>query len=119
MGVKIEAFVNYQKQWCRIGRHHWRVTRLIELTKNMTVETMPLRHLNIWGTYSEMSLRELAGHIISVNNADLRYPIILDEDGEIMDGRHRVLKALVTQKENIRFVRFDKNPKPCKTTKKG
>ena len=54
-------------------------------------------------------------HIKSVLAADLSYPIILDEDGEIMDGRHRVMKALIDGEESIRAVRFSENPAPCST----
>ena len=64
--------------------------------------------------YSEMSLKQLAGHIEAVNTADLSYPIILDEDGDIMDGRHRLMKALLNGDKTIKAVRFDNNPTPCR-----
>jgi hypothetical protein len=44
----------------------------------------------------------------------LSHPIILDEDGVIMDGRHRVMKALLTEQKTIKVVRFDENPDPCR-----
>jgi hypothetical protein len=53
-------------------------------------------------------------HIKAVENADLKCPIILDEDGEIMDGRHRIMKALWKGKKTIKAVRFDVNPSPCR-----
>jgi ParB-like chromosome segregation protein Spo0J len=56
-------------------------------------------------------------HMHAVKNADLKYPIILDEDGEIMDGRHRIMKALYLGVESIKAVRFDANPSPCEITK--
>jgi len=52
-------------------------------------------------------------HMRAVSNADLNYPIILDEDGEILDGRHRIMKALFLGKETIKAVRFEENPRPC------
>ena len=75
---------------------------------------VPIMHLNIYHMYDKMTLRELVGHMKSVNNADLKYPIILDEDGEIMDGRHRIMKALLKGKKTIKAVRFKENPPPCK-----
>ncbi|GAG07020.1 unnamed protein product, partial [marine sediment metagenome] len=45
-----------------------------------------------------------------VNDADLSCPIILDDEGYVMDGRHRVMKALLLKKETIKAVRFEKNP---------
>jgi len=41
-------------------------------------------------------------------------PIILDEDGELMDGRHRIMKALLIGLETVKAVRFDQNPPPCR-----
>ena len=54
------------------------------------------------------------GHMKSVNSANLKYPIILDEDGEVMDGRHRIMKAMLENKKTIKAVRFNENPSPCK-----
>lgn len=60
--------------------------------------------------YDTMDLRQLVGHMKSVIKADLKYPIILDEDGELLDGRHRLMKALLEGKETIKAVRFVENP---------
>lgn len=97
----------------RIGRHSWSVPRLFELSRNLKVMTIPLDHLNIYQKYENLTLREMVGHMMSVNDADLTKPIILDEDGEIMDGRHRIMKALLLGKKTIRAVRFENNPSPC------
>ena len=40
----------------------------------------------------------------------------MDEDGEIMDGRHRMMKCLLEGIETIKAVRFEENPYPCKKT---
>lgn len=111
--MKIERFCRPEKQMAKIGRHSWSVPRLFQLTKDLPVMTVPLDHLNIYNVYDKITLRELAGHVIAVNEADLKYPIILDEDGEIMDGRHRIIKAIITGKKTIKAVRFDENPEPC------
>jgi hypothetical protein len=75
---------------------------------------IPLDHLNVYHNYEKLTLREMVMHIKAVNNADLSKPIILDEDGEIMDGRHRIMKAMLTGEETVKAVRFDENPSPCK-----
>ena len=98
----------------QLGKCHWNVSRLIQLSKDLPIMTIPIEHLNFAKWYSEMSLRQLVGHMKSVNKADLKYPIILDEDGEVMDGRHRIMKALLTGKKTIKAVRFEENPSPCK-----
>ena len=98
----------------QLGKHHWSVARLIELSKGFKVMDVPLDHLNVYDKFENLSLREMVMHIKAVNNADLSFPIIMDEDGEIMDGRHRILKAMLVGAKTIKAVRFDENPSPCK-----
>ncbi len=112
--MNIDNFCAPDKQEAELGNHTWAVARLIRLSRDLPIMEIPLEHLNIANGYGPMSMRELVGHIKSINAASLKYPIILDEDGEIMDGRHRIMKALLTGKETIKAVRFDTNPKPCR-----
>lgn len=75
---------------------------------------IPLDHLHLYCIYEKLTLRELVGHVRAVLDADLSYPIILDEDGEVMDGRHRIMKAILDGTGTIKAVRFEENPTPCK-----
>lgn len=106
-------FPNYTEQVSQLGRHQWPVPRSIELSKHFTVMHIPLDHLNVYKIYDDVSLREMIGHVMAVNNANLTFPIILDEDGEIMDGRHRVMKAIMNNSATIAAVKFETNPEPC------
>ena len=101
-------------QYSRLGKNTWSVHRLIGLSKDFPVMEIPLDHLNVYNTYEKLTLREMVMHIKAVNDSDLSFPIILDEDGEIMDGRHRIMKAMLTGEKTIKAVRFDRNPSPCK-----
>lgn len=74
---------------------------------------IPLDHLSLYYTYEKLTLREMVMHMMAVNAADLETPIILDEDGELMDGRHRLMKAMLIGAPTIKAVRFDTNPEPC------
>jgi len=111
--VSYKPFCDPKVQMARLGHHKWHVPRLFELSKNLPVMEVPLNHINMYYKYDSMTVRELAGHMIAVKNANLEYPIILDEDGEIMDGRHRLIKAIIEGETTIRAVRFLKNPSPC------
>lgn len=111
--MKIKAWLSPQDQFCSIGRHSWSVARLFELSRKLLVMEVPLNHLNVWYSYEKLTLRELVMHMQAVNAADLSLPIILDEDGELMDGRHRLMKAMLTSQATIKVVRFDENPAPC------
>lgn len=111
--MKIEQWASHHNQTCKLGRHSWSVARLIELARDLPVMEVPLNHMHLYYTYEKLKLRDFVMHMKAVNDADLDLPIILDEDGEVMDGRHRIMKAMLLGKETIRAVRFDENPSPC------
>ena len=45
-------------------------------------------------------------------DCDLAFPIILSSDGRVMDGMHRVCKALLQNHTEIKAVRFIQDPEP-------
>ena len=47
-----------------------------------------------------------------IKETDLSYPIILSSDGRVMDGMHRVAKALLGGQETIEAVQFSQDPEP-------
>ena len=102
-------------QSCNLGSQHFSIARLITLSAKFEVMEIPINHLNVYQLYKNLTLRDMVKHMRAVNDADLSYPIILDEDGELMDGRHRIMKALLTECKTIKAVRFDENPTPCRT----
>lgn len=104
------------EQMAQIGRHNWSVARLFELARDLPVMQIPLDHLNVYFRYDKVTLREMVMHMQAVIDADLTKPIILDEDGELMDGRHRLMKAMLYEHKFILAVRFEENPAPCKVT---
>jgi len=112
--VKIQTWETPDNQECNIGRHTWSVSRIIQLAKDLPVMDVPLDHLFIYYKYENLTVRDFVMHMKAVQKADLNYPIILDEDGEIMDGRHRLMKALLLGKKTIKAVRFEQNPSPCR-----
>lgn len=90
----------------------WTVARLIEHSKPLPVFDLPVAAIHIGASvFSEnRTARDLAEHVKRVNEADFKYPVIMDPDGFIMDGWHRVIKALVESKETIKAVRFEVLP---------
>ena len=111
--MRIKAWIDPKDQMCSIGRHCWSVPRLFELSRSLPVMEVPLNHLSLWYTYEKLTLREMVMHMKAVNDADLDKPIILDEDGELMDGRHRLMRAMLNGDATIKAVRFEENPVPC------
>jgi hypothetical protein len=111
--MKIKDWHQPNDQMCNLGRHKWSVPRLFELARNLPVIDVPLNHLSLYYAYEKLTPREMVMHMRAVNDADLEKPIILDEDGELMDGRHRLMKAMLLGNETIKAVRFDEKPSPC------
>jgi len=114
--MKIKEWYKPSDQMCSLGRHSWSVPRLFELSRNLPIMEVPINHLSLYYTYEKLTLRDMVMHMNAINNADLDKPIILDEDGELMDGRHRLMKSMLLGKETIKAVRFDENPSPCKVS---
>jgi len=119
--MKIEPVYTpaFDRQMCRLGTHCWSVARLAQLSIGFEVMEIPLAHMEMYSTYEKMTLRQMCGHITSVNNADMSKPIILDEDGCIMDGRHRLMRAIINGDDTIKAVRFAVNPTPCEVREEG
>ncbi|MCP4989786.1 MAG: hypothetical protein GY928_28135 [Colwellia sp.] len=61
------------------------------------------------------NFRSFISHMKMVEEADLSYPVLMNEDGVMLDGRHRLAKAILEGHETIKAVRFEKDPSSCWT----
>ena len=78
------------------------VARLVDDSKHLPTFEVPLAALDLAGQpWDGDSLYALAFHVKKCMAADLSCPILLDWNGCIADGRHRVLKAIATGKRTI------------------
>ena len=101
------------------GVKAWDVDRLVALTKALRREQVPLTAIReidepYWSTGYEQSLtcRDVVEHAFLIQEADLSFPVILSNDGRVMDGMHRVAKALLQGHSHIAAVRFAFDPEP-------
>jgi hypothetical protein len=97
----------------------WNVRRLVELSRDLPREWVPLsaiRELDepYWSNEGAQILtcREVVDHARLMLDSDLAFPIILSSDGRVMDGMHRVCKALFENRTEIEAVRFAHDPAP-------
>jgi hypothetical protein len=97
----------------------WNVHRLVELSRDLPRERVPLsaiRELDepYWSNEGTQILtcREVVDHARLMLDCDLAFPIILSSDGGVMDGMHRVCKALLENRTEIEAVRFVRDPAP-------
>lgn len=56
--------------------------------------------------------RSIASHLVLISEVDPLHPIIICAEGRLMDGMHRVVKAIAEGRTQIPAVRFDKTPAP-------
>jgi hypothetical protein len=56
--------------------------------------------------------RTMLDHMTLIDEADLSFPIILSSSGAVMDGMHRVAKAVRRGWSEIDAVQFDDDPEP-------
>jgi hypothetical protein len=101
------------------GLDAWDVDRLISLSRDLPIFEIPLPSLRevdtaYWSNdgLGELTVRRIVDHMRLVQDVDPKYPIILGVDNRIMDGMHRVARALLAGAEVIRAVRFEDQPEP-------
>src|SRR3954451_7678463 len=86
------------------GYRAWDVDRLVALSKDfprIEVALSDIPELDEEFPADEKGVvtwRNVVGHMALIEAADPNYPIILAANGQVMDGRHRVAKALLAGK---------------------
>lgn len=109
--VKIDV-VTVEENTYQDGDKVWAVTNLIARAKDLVPFDLPLAAIysgtQVWTPTG--SAYGIAFHVRRALDVSTEYPIILCQEGFIMDGWHRVLRALIDGKATIKAVRFDSTP---------
>lgn len=97
----------------------WDVRKLVAGTVALLPEKIPLACIGeldecFWFELGGAvpSCRQIAEHARLIDDADLKYPIIVDPDGRVMDGMHRVCKASNQGLDFICAFRLPELPEP-------
>lgn len=117
---KVDVSKSYPLQeYYSIGdKERYSVARLIDAAKDCEVFDMPLAGIDLdYRIWRDANMLELALHVKKVMDADLTKPIILDWNGCLADGRHRVIKALIEGRRTIKAVRLEYQLQPDQKTK--
>lgn len=101
------------------GLQAWDVDRLVELARGLPVRRVPLDGIReidqvYWFDHEgeRPTCRKIIEHLRLIEECDLAYPILLASDGRVMDGMHRVAKALLEGRSEIEAVQFELDPAP-------
>jgi hypothetical protein len=95
----------------------WDVDRLVHPSTSLPRKRVPLtaiRELDepVFGDDEQPTWRAMLEHVRLMDEADLSFPIILSSGGAVMDGMHRVARAVRQGGEDISAVQFDHDPEP-------
>jgi hypothetical protein len=91
------------------------VARLLDDSKDLPVFDVPVAALDLSDRiWDEANMHGLAFHVRKCMKADLSCPILLDWNGAVADGRHRIIKAIATGKATVKARRMTWKPYPCR-----
>lgn len=97
-------------------REFWWTETLWTAAAGLRVVPVPIAEIaefdrNCWfGT--PPTCREVAEHARRIEVADLSHPVILNSDGGLMDGGHRIARAWLDGRTEVDAVRFEVDPPP-------
>lgn len=100
------------------GLRAWDVHRLLELACDLPMREVSLASIAevdepYWFAPGKApTCRAVADHACLIAQADLDFPILLSADGRVMDGMHRVARALILRTAAVRARRFATDPPP-------
>ena len=95
------------------GEFSWDVATLISYCKekNYPVFDLPLAAIPMSGMpLTITTYKQFIQHCKRVHDADLEYPIILDDNGSVADGYHRIAKAVLRGDVTIKAIRILEMP---------
>ena len=97
--------------------HVWDVNRLLGENMDLPVIFIALQYIAeveqaYWFADSHPTTAEIIEHMRLVEAADLAYPILIDAEGKLMDGMHRVAKALLAGHSHIHAQQLPHTPVP-------
>lgn len=93
--------------------HVWDVRSLVGLAEDLPIVDYPLAQIReidepYWfdGFDNKPTCRIIEEHARLIMQADLQWPILLCVDGRVLDGMHRVMKAVGEGRKTIPARRF-------------
>ena len=96
----------------------WDIDRLVALTMNLPIIDVPLAAIGeldepYWFDHGYVpTCRNIAEHARLINEVDINFPIILSSDGRVMDGMHRVARAVLEGRSSLPAKKFVDDPEP-------
>jgi hypothetical protein len=99
----------------------WEIDRLLALSENLPVEIVPVAKLPGadevgWigrpEHFGRLTLHEVVEHIRRIQWAELARPLLISSEGWLMDGFHRLARALLDDVAELPVKKFEADPEP-------
>lgn len=101
------------------GLWAWNVHRLIDLSKDLPIKMIKADEFaeldkDHWYFHGNVkpTCRNIIEHLQLIEACELSHPIILDQSGRVMDGMHRICKAVIEAVDQVPAVQFATDPEP-------
>ncbi len=110
--IKNEIWIwDWRSQKVGNWKNNISITTLISRIERWDYKTKELElNLEIYNLETDSfrcpDLFQFLTHYKLVLDADLRYPIIINNSWQVIDGRHRICKAIITWKKKIKAIQI-------------
>lgn len=101
------------------GLDAWDVDQLILLSRDLPAKHVALASIDevnrvYWFDegLERPTVLKVIEHVRLIQKVDLSHPIILGRGGRVMDGMHRIARALLEERSTISAVQFEADPEP-------
>lgn len=103
-------------QTIKVSGRTYNVHDAIRMSENLPVREMLMDDMYLgYISPDDGSFMSFVRHAKAVQEADTSFPILMNENGFVIDGRHRLAKLLLDGARTVRFRRFEKDPPECYT----
>ncbi|MBL7259564.1 hypothetical protein [Paractinoplanes lichenicola] len=100
-----------------LGDRGWHVETIWRAASGLPVHDLPLETIpeldtDCWFNGHPPTVRAIIDHTRRIQEADLTRPVILSAGGQVLDGMHRIAKAVLIGRATVPAQRLPADPEP-------
>lgn len=103
--------------WVALGERAWHIETVWQAARDLPVEEVRIDSIrevdeDCWFNGRPATVRSVVDHARQIDRADLALPVILASDGQVLDGMHRIAKAVLHGHATVPARRLPSDPDP-------
>jgi hypothetical protein len=103
--------------WVSLGERAWHFETVWRAAEGLPVEEVTVATIqeideDCWFNCGAATVRAVVDHTRRIEEADLTRPVILASDGQVLDGMHRIPKAVLHGHAMMLAQRLPRDPDP-------